>query len=67
MSDFYVGYPAGNSKKRAVFQCIIIVPGKYAGFNFVPGYRNLKEDGMPAPAMPVRIKGPQFDTILVLN
>lgn len=36
-------------------------------YYFVPGSGNLKQEGKPAPAMPVRIKGPQFDSILVLN
>lgn len=67
MSDFSVAYPDGNTKKRFIFQCNITFPGNYAGYYFVPGPGNLKQEGIPAPAMPVRIKGPQFDTILVLN
>lgn len=67
MTDFRVAYPYENRKKRAIFQCTITYPGNYAGYYFVPGFRNLKEEGIPAPAMPVRIKGPQFDTILFLN
>jgi len=67
MSDFSVAYPDGNTKKRFIFQCNITFPGNYAGYYFVPGPGNLKQEGIPAPAMPVRVKGPQFDTILVLN
>ena len=67
MSDYSVAYPDGNTKKRFIFQCNITFPGNYAGYYFVPGSGNLKQEGKPAPAMPVRIKGPQFDSILVLN
>lgn len=67
LTDFCVASPDGRRKKRAIFQCNVTYPGKYAGYYFVPGSRNVSEEGTLAPAMPVKIKKPQFDTILILN